>query len=336
MKKTIFLSLVAGAMIFAGCGGGGGGGSSSSSGGASSSSGGSTSSSGGASSSSGGSTSSGGAAKTYTKYGYSGEALNTANMIKVNDDGKTWTIETNDGRQAGAVGYDKTYAAAKQFCAEHNQSLPSPKDLLTTALQPTDGTSASWADGKYVVFYTDKVIGQSSDQEANEQRKVICMQGTSIEQKHATEDIALTVDDNGTQKDLTGIRDIVTGLRWTPIYTYDKDTINTGHSNQSRFPISDANGTDIDAATYCSKFGQGWRLPTLAELRTITYLDGTTGLKDPENLKPAIFWTSTQSGTTGKHYAIHLNPNNNPNQPYYNEAPEADRDKYFVTCVNDQ
>ncbi len=341
MKKTIFLSLVAGAIIFAGCGGGGGGGSSSSSGGASSSSGGASNSSGGstssggASSSSGGaSSSSGGTAKTYTKYNYPNGTLNTADKITVNATGNTWTV-TNDNRQAGAVGYDKTYAAAKQFCADHNQSLPSPKDLLTTTLRPTDGTSASWADGKYVAFYTDNVIGQSADQETNEQRKVICMQGTSIEQKHATQDLTLPVDNNGTQINVTGIEDIVTGLKWTPIYTYDKDTINQGHSNQSRFPISGATGTDIDAATYCSKFGQGWRLPTLAELRTITYLDGTTGLKDPENLKPAVIWTATEGGT-GTHYAIHLNPNNNPNMPYYNEAPEADGDKYFVTCVNDQ
>jgi|GEM_PF-5786576 len=341
MKKTIFLSLVAGAIIFSGCGGGGGGGTSStggstssSSGGASSSSGGATS-SGGASSSSGGTTNSSGGQNTatYIPYQYPNEVLDTAGLISVQANSNVWDVNP-DARQVGDAALDKTYAQAVQFCADKNQTLPSPKDLLTTGLRPTDGTSASWAADQYIAYYTDNIVGQSAKADLNTQRKVICMKGESIEKKHMVDDLPLSVDDNGTTKNVTGSADIVTGLNWTPIYTYDKDIINPGHSNQFRFPMTGATGNDITAAAYCQKFGAGWRLPTLAEARTITYLDGTTGLKDPENLKPTVIWTSTPGANAGTHYAVHLNPNGQTTVPYYSEAPEADEDKYFVTCVN--
>jgi len=332
MKKTIFLSLVAGAVIFAGCGGGGG----------------DTTETVTSDQVDQTTTPKTDDTKTddqankttppqtgdttYSKYVYAG-TLDTPNLITTSTDGNTWIVNP-DNREVGAVALDKTYVEAVAFCAEQNQSLPSPKDLLTTTLRPTDGTSASWAAGKYVSFFTENVIGQSSDQDAQKDvRKVICMKGTSIEQKHKINDLPVSADENGTAKDLIGVTDVVTGLSWTPIYTYDKDTFNPGHANQSRFPLIGATGNDITAAEYCQKFGAGWRLPTLSEARTIAYLDGTTGLKDPENLKPTVIWTSTESGDN-KHYAIHLNPNGQTTMPFYSEAPEADEDKYFVTCVN--
>ena len=333
MKKTIYLSLVAGAMIFAGCGGGGGGGGSTSGGSTSggSTSGGSTS----GGSTSGGSTSggaSGGVAKTYSKFQYPAGTLNTADMITEGQN-NLWIV-ANDTREAGAEALDKTYAQAEQYCSDMNQSLPTAKDLLTTTLRPAVG-SAAWAKGKYVAFFTDNIIGQSADQDANELRKVVCMKGDSIEKKHATTAITVSLTENNATTDLDGVKDVVTGLSWTPIHTYDKDTINSGHANESRFPISGAQAPQVDAADYCAKFGAGWRLPTLAELRTITYLDGTTGLPDPENLKPTVIWTDTDGATSGTKYAVHLNPNGTPTIPYYSEAPEAGTDSYFVTCVND-
>ncbi len=346
MKKTIFLSLVAGAVIFAGCGGGGGG--SSTSGGTTSggtTSGGTTSggtTSGGATSggtTSGGTTSggttSGGAAVTYSPYAYPAEVLDTANVIAVNADGKTWTV--TDGGTPGDSGLDKTYAAAEQFCQDKNQVLPSAKDLLTTAMLPNDGTTAAWAKGKFIAFFTDKIIGQSSNESANELRKVICMEGTSVEKKHEVTTIQLTVDDNnGTMKQVEGIKDTTTGLSWTPVYTYDKDTLNPGHANQSRFPRAGATAPQINAAAYCQKFGAGWRLPTLAEVRTIAYLDGTTSIPTPESIPVTVLWTNTPGANAGTYYTVHLNPSNNANMPYYSESPEAETDDYYVSCVNDQ
>ena len=335
MKSTIFLSLVAGAMIFAGCGGGGGGGSTSggsTSGG--STSGGSTS----GGSTSGGSTSggstSGGTAKTYSPYTYGAGTLNTADLISFSATGNLWIIDPNaDNRQLGVSALDKTYAQAEQFCADNNQSLPSPKDLLTTALKPNDGTSAAWAKGKFIAYINDEIIGQSANEDAATQRKVICMEGTSIEKKHATTAINVTITENNATKTLAGITDVTTGLSWTQIYTYDKDIINPGHANESRFPMATATAPAVTAAEYCAKFGAGWELPTLAELRTITYLDGTTSIPDPENLKPTVIWTKTPGVNAGTSYAVHLNPNGQNNIPYYSEAPEENADSYFVTCV---
>ncbi len=329
MKSTIFLSLVAGAMIFSGCGGGGGnpGSGSSTSGG--STSGGSTS----GGSTSGGS-SGGGVAKTYAPFSYPAGTLDTADTITVADTGNLWIV-ANDTRAAGAVAYDKTYAQAEQFCAENNQTLPSAKDLLTTTLKPNDGTSATWAKGKFIAYINDEIIGQSANEDAGQTRKVICMEGDSIEKKHATTDIDVTLAENNATKTLAGVKDDVTGLSWTQFYTYDKDTINTGHANESRFPMSGAAAPQVNAAAYCQKFGAGWRLPTLAELRTIAYLDGTTGVPDPENLKPTVIWTSTPGANAGTYYTVKLNSNGNQNAPYYSESPEAEGDSYFVTCVND-
>jgi len=338
MKKTVLLSLVAGAIIFAGCGGGGGGGSTSggtTSGGTTSggtTSGGTTS--GGTTSggtTSGGTTSGG----TYTSYPYPATELDTQGLITVNNADKTWTITVNNAiGVAGASVADQTYAQAEKFCADRNQTLPSPKDLLTTALRPNDGTSAAWAKGKFVAYFgNDNVIGQSSSTEANEQRKVICLNGKSIEKKHTVNDIAVSIAEHNATTQLTGVKDVTTGLSWTPVHTYDKDIVNPGHANESRFAMVGSVAPSVTAAGYCAKYGQGWRLPTLAELRTITYLDGTTGLKDPETLKPTVLWTNTPGATAGTHYAIHLNPNNDNTQPYYAESPESDADEYFVTCV---
>jgi hypothetical protein len=320
MKSTIFLSLVAGAMIFAGCGGGGGG---------SSTSGGSTS----GGSTSGGSTS-GGVVKTYSPFTYGATKLDTADLITFNAGSNLWIVDPNeDDRKIGATASDKTYAEAEKFCADINQSLPSPKDLLTTAMKPNDGTSAAWAKGKFIAYINVEIIGQSTNENAGIPRKVICMEGTSIEKKHKTTDITVDITEGNTTKQLVAITDVTTGLSWTQIHTYDKDVINPGHANESRFPLANATGNDITAAEYCAKFGPGWELPTLAELRTITYLDGTTSIPDPENLKPTIIWTKTPGVNAGTSYAIHLNPNNQNNIPYYSEAPEENGDKYFVTCV---
>lgn len=336
MKKTIYLSLVAGAMIFAGCGGGGGGGGSSSSTSGGSTSGGSTSggsTSGG--STSGGSTSggstSGGTAKTYSSFQYPAGTLDTPNLITPSQN-NLWIVNP-DARSVGASAVDKTYAEAEQYCSDRNQSLPTAKDLLTTRLHPDDNTTASWAAGKFVAYFTDNIIGQSADEEANTQRKVICMNGDSIEKKHATTDINVTITENNATKTLQGVRDVVTGLSWTPIYIYDEDTVNPGHANEFRFPVSGAQAPQIDAADYCTKFGAGWRLPTLAELRTITYFDGTTGLADPDGLKPTVIWTDTEGANAGTHYTVQLNPNRNAATAYYKEAPEADTDANYVTCV---
>ncbi len=328
MKKTIFLSLVAGAMIFTGCGGGGGGTSGGSTGGTT---GGNT---GGTTGGNTGGTTGGNTTQTYSKYQYSADKLNTPNLITVSNASNIWIVNP-DTRTAGATTVDKTYDQAVQFCRDNNQSLPSPKDLLTTTLKPTDGTSASWAAGKFVAYFTDDIIGQSSNENATEQRKVICMQGNTIEKKHLTANIDVNLTENNVSIALQGVQDTVTGLSWTPIHTYDKDTLNPGHANEARFPIAGAAAPQITAAAYCQKFGAGWRLPTLAELRTIAYLDGTTGLNDPENLKPTVIWTSTPGVNADTSYAVHLNPNNDTSIPYYSEAPEADTDSYFVTCVHE-
>ncbi len=339
MKKTIFLSLIAGAMIFAGCGGGGG---TTTSGGAGAGNGGGAGAGngggagagngGGAGAGNGGGAGAGnGGTSTYSAYQYGATTLNTPNLITVSNTENRWIVNP-DNRQVGASTVDKTYAEAVQFCADNNQSLPSPKDLLTTTLRPNDGTSASWAAGQYVAFFTDDIIGQSSSAEATTQRKVICMQGSTIEKKHETENIAVTINESNTTNTLQGIKDITTGLSWTPIHTYDKIS-DPGHANQARFPLAGATGNDITAAAYCGKFGAGWRIPTLAELRTITYLDGTTGLNDPENLKPAVLWTNTDGTNAGTSYAVHLNSLGQANTAYYAEAPEDQGDKYFVTCV---
>ncbi len=334
MKKTIFLSLVAGAFIFAGCGGGGGGGNPGGGNPGGGNPGGGNPGGGNPGGGNPGGGNPGGGSTTYSKFQYPADTLDTADLITVSDNANTWIINP-DTRTAGATAVDKTYAQAVQFCSENNQSLPSPKDLLTTTLKPTDGTSASWAAGKYVAYYTDDIIGQSSNEEAGTLRKVICMQGNSIEKKHATTDVAVTLAENNATTDLTGVEDVTTGLSWTPIHTYDKDTLNPGHANEARFPMSGAVAPQVNAAAYCQKFGAGWRLPTLAEARTIAYLDGTTGLKDPENLKPTVIWTSTPGANAGTSYAVHLNPNNDTSIPYYSEAPEADSDSYFVTCVHE-
>ncbi len=326
MKKTIFLSLVAGAMIFAGCGGGGGGTTGGNTGGTTGGNTGGTT-GGNTGGTTGGNTGTG----AYTEFTYGAGTLDDANLITVNQ--KLWIIN-GDTRAVGAIGVDKTYAQAVQFCADNNQTLPSPKDLLTTTLNQNDGTSAAWAKGQYTTFFTDGIIGQSTTTEASTAtRKVICMTGDSIEKKHAVNEFDVTIDENGTEKTLPAITDVTTGLSWTPIYTYDKDTLNPGHANTSRFPIEGATLPAVNAAEYCQKFGADWRLPTLAELRTITYLDGTTSIKsDADGIRPTVLWTSTPAGN-GNFYAIHLNPNNDTSIPFYAEAPEAPADGYFVSCV---
>ncbi len=334
MKKTIFLSLVAGAMIFTGCGGGGGGGGGAENPGAENPGGGNPGGGNpGGGNPGGGNPGGGGTTNTYSSFQYPAGTLDTADMITVQDQENLWIV-ANDTREVGVEALDKTYAQAEQYCSDMNQSLPTAKDLLTTTLRPAVG-SAAWAKGKYVAFFTDNIIGQSANEEANTQRKVICMKGDSIEKKHATTTITVSLTENNATTDLQGIKDTVTGLSWTPIHTFDKDTINPGHANEFRFPISGAQAPQVDAAEYCTKFGAGWRLPSLAELRTITYLDGTTGLPDPENLKPTVIWTDTDGATDGTKYAVHLNPNGTPTIPYYAEAPEAGTDSYFVTCVNE-
>lgn len=253
-------------------------------------------------------------------------------MITVNSPDNTWIVNP-DMRSVGESALDKTYEEAVQFCQEQNQNLPSPKDILTSTLIPTDDTSATWTAGGYIAYFTDNIIGQSSVENSTAVRKVICMDGDTIEKKHDTESITVMLSESNSTTTLQGIRDIVTGLSWTPIHTYDKDTINTGHANESRFPISGAEAPLINANEYCQKFGSGWRLPTLAELRTICYLDGTTGLNDPEGLMPTVIWTSTPGVDAGTSYVIHLNPNDDPTMAYYSESPEANGDTYFVTCV---
>ncbi len=327
MKKTIFLSLVAGAMIFAGCGGGGGGTTNPSQGNPNQG----NPNQGNPNQGNPNQGNPNSSSKTYTKFTYGAGTLDDANLITVNQ--KLWIIN-GDTRAVGAIGVDKTYAQAVQFCADNNQTLPSPKDLLTTTLNQNDGTSAAWAKGQYTTFFTDGIIGQSTTTEASTAtRKVICMTGDSIEKKHAVNEFDVTIDENGTEKTLPAITDVTTGLSWTPIYTYDKDTLNPGHANTSRFPIEGATLPAVNAAEYCQKFGAGWRLPTLAELRTITYLDGTTSIKsDADGIRPTVLWTSTPAGN-GNYYTIHLNPNNDTSIPFYAEAPEAPADGYFVSCV---
>ena len=340
MKKTIFLSLVAGAVIFSGCGGGGGG--DSTSGGTTSggtTSGGSTSggtTSGGTTSggtTSGGSTSGGttsggttsggstsGGAATYSPFVYPADTLDTANMITVNADGKRWTV-AGDTRalKEDEFALDKTYPQAERYCADNNLNLPSANDLLSL---PTPAkTTALWAKGKFIVFYSDDTIGQNSDQQANtEVRKVICMEGDSIEKKHQ-----ITENDDDT------ITDVVTGLTWSPFRVYDKNTLDEGHANQSRFPIANPTAPNITAEEYCTTLGAEWRLPSYGELRTIMYLDGTTPVKKLDNIVPTNVWTSTKADD-GRNYVIRLNQNSvtgietgDTNASDYMDA--------FVTCV---
>ena len=328
MKKTIFLSLVAGAVIFSGCGGGGGG--SSTSGGTTSggtTSGGTTSggtTSGGTTSggtTSGGTTSGGttsGGAATYTPFAYPAEKLTTADLITVNPDGKTWAV-AGDTRALQEAALDKTYPQAEQFCADKNLNLPSANDLLS--LPKPANTTALWAKGKFIVFYSDNTIGQNSDQEANtEVRKVICMDGESIEKKHE-----ITENDDDT------ITDVVTGLTWSPFKVYDKDVINEGHANQSRFPIANATAPNITAEEYCTTLGAGWRLPNYGELRTVMYLDGTTPVKKLDDIVPTNVWTSTTTAD-GRNYVIRLNQNSVTGVEN-GDTNASDYTDAFVTCV---
>lgn len=319
MKKTVFLSLVAGAMIFAGCGGGGGG--SSTSGG--STSGGSTSggsTSGGSTSggtTSGGSTSGAPVTKTYTPYAYPQDRLAATVQITVNAD-NTWTI-ANDTRVLGVRAVDKNYAQAAQVCSDNNQILPSANDLLSM-IKPANTTSA-WADGKFEVFFTDNTIGQVANEDATSKLKVVqCMTGASIEKKHnVTADANDTVTDNNT------------GLTWTPFKVYDKGT-DGNNTNQFRFPIANATGNLLTASEYCATFGIGWDLPTLGELRSIVYLDGTTDVKKLDNLEPTVIWTKTQSAD-GRNYVVKLNANGTHGLEDGNEQTNPGNASFYVTCV---
>ena len=310
MKKTIFLSLVAGAMILTGCGGGGGNGSSGNNGGGNGSSG-----------NNGGGD---GSARTYTPFQYPAERLAGTVDITVNAD-NTWTI-ANDTRTLDVAGrgVDKNYAAAEQYCSEKGMVLPSANDLLAFA-NPANITSA-WAKGKFTVFFTDNTIGQVANEDAaTEQKVVICMTGDSIEKKH---DVTVNADDTVTDNN--------TGLTWSPFKTYDKG-LDANNTNQYRFPISNPGTTPagkqlLTAEEYCKTLGAEWELPTLGELRSIIYLDGTTDVKDPEGLNPTVVWTSTKFND-GRNYVIKLNANGTHAIEDGNEATNPGNASFYVTCV---
>jgi hypothetical protein len=290
MKKTIFLSLVAGAIIFSGCGGGG--------------------------SSDNGSDGSGGSGGAGGSGGSGGSTLS----ITVNPD-NTWTV-VNDTRSLKDADTFKTYAEAEAFRAGKNLQLPSAIDLLafSDADIPRVGgqrLSSAWAKDQFVVYFSDKTIGKGNDAVHS---AVICMEGNSIDVKHP-----VTENADGSVTDAT------TNLTWSAFQVYDKG--NEDNLNQFTFPITNPGTTTtglqyLTAAEYCQNLGAGWELPTLGELRTVMYLDGTTAVKVLDNLNVTYVWSATEdsNASQNRNYVVKLNENST------NGLEDRDQ-SFYVTCV---
>jgi len=312
MKKIIFSSMIAAAVLFSGCG-----------------------SSGDSGTTDPGTTDPGTTdpgtdtpvptTKTYTPFTYAGTIDGINTQIDVNAD-QTWTI-ANDTRALGDISAEGMgYAAAETWCADKNQTLPSANDLLSLA-EP-EGISAVWAKGQFIAIYTDHTIGQSASEDANTDLKIVqCMTGDSIEKKHT---ITVNADES--------ITDSVTGLSWSPFKAYDPG-MDGNHTNQYRFPISNAAEGLLTAEQYCETLGDEWSVPTLGELRTITYLDGTTPVKvvnvdtTPAPIgTPTVLWTSTQNAD-GKNYVINLTKNSTHAAEDGDEVTNPGNASFYLTCV---
>ncbi len=301
MKKTIFLSLVAGAIIFAGCGGGGGG--SENPGGGGNPGGGNP----------GGGNPGGG---------------NPGNNATIQITGNKWTV-AGDDRQIAAVSTSAlTYNEAEKYCTDKGAKIASARDLLSLDTSNT-GLTVSWAkDQFYVVLGDPGQIGKAAQGALN---PVACMTGTSVDKKHEV------VEDQVTHV----VTDNTTGLKWTPFQVINKGQEDS-NTNQFTFPIKGAATGYLNADEYCQQLtvdGGGWSVPTAGELRSITYLDGTTQVVSLDNLTPTAIWTST-ADASGRNLAIYLNEKST--EGYENgDAQGAKPDDnvtsanayHYVTCV---
>ncbi len=282
MNKTIFLSLIAGALLFTGCGGGGD-----------------------------------DTTTTTTQPGSSSTEPVTEVTITVNPD-NSWSIK-NDTRSFPVADINKTYSEAEAFCTEQGYVLPSAIDLIAADTLPrVDGSvpSVVWAKDQFIEYTSTKSIGKPSDPDIR--YAVICMDGESIDKKHP-------VNENSDGS----VTDTLTGLTWSAFDVYDR-----GGLNQFTFPLtdpgmSDNNLTYITADAYCQSLGAGWRLPSLGELRTVLYLDGTTVVKNNTGTDIRYVWSDTPyPDTPNAKYVVKLNE-------YAVDGGITYDKPHFVTCVKE-